>query len=263
MIHPSAIVDAGANVAPDVEVGPYAIVEAGATVGAGCVLAAHALVRAGSVLEEGVRVDSFAVIGGLPQDLGFDPLVLSGVRVGRGTVLRECATINRSTRPGGFTQVGAGCFLMAAAHVGHDCVVGDNTVIANSVLLAGHVHVGPGCFLGGNSSIHQHERIGEGVMLGGGARLALDAPPFCMVAERNRLVGLNLVGIKRRKFPREAVMELKDCYRAVYSAPCNRRKAAAARLEQGVEHAPARTFLEFFLSGKRGFVAPEGAVDAE
>lgn len=263
MIHATAIVDDGANLASGVEVGPYAIVERGATVGAGCVIAAHAIVRGGTVLEEGVKIDSFAVIGGLPQDLGFDPLVVSGVRIGRQTVVREHATIHRSTHAGGFTQVGAHCFLMATCHVGHDCVVGDHVIIGNTVLLAGHVHIGQRTFLGGDAAVHQHERVGEGAMIGGGTRLALDAPPFCMVTERNELNGLNLVGIKRRQFPREAVMELKDCYRAVYAVPCNRRKAAAARLEQGVEHGPARIFLEFFLGGTRGFVSPRGRGDGE
>jgi len=259
MIHATAIVDEGANLAPDVEVGPYAVIERGVTVGAGSVIAAHAVLRSGSVLEERVRVDSFAVVGGLPQDLSFDPIVESGVRIGRETTIREHVTVHRSTRPGGFTQVGPNCFLMATCHVGHDCVVEERVVIANAVLLAGHVHVGAYCFLGGSAAVHQFERIGQGVMVGGGTRLSLDAPPFCMVAERNHLVGLNLVGLKRRGCAREAVMELKDCYRAVYSESIgNRRKLARSRLEAGVKHEPGRLFLEFFLGGKRGFVAPEG-----
>jgi UDP-N-acetylglucosamine acyltransferase len=256
MINQNAIVDAGANLAPDVEVGPFAIVEAGATVGAGCVLAAHAVVRAGAVLEEGVRVDSFAVLGGPPQDLSFDLAVPSGVRIGRGTVVREHVTVHRSTQPGGFTTVGAQCFLMSACHVGHDCTVGDRVVIANSVLLAGHVQVGDHAFFGGDSAVHQYTRVGRGAMVGGGARMALDTPPFCMVTERNRLVGLNLVGLKRLLVQRPAIAELKDCFRAVFGVPGNRRRLAAARLAQGVEHEPAHTFLQFFEAGNRGFAIP-------
>lgn len=259
-IHPTAIVDSAANLAPNVEVGPYAIIEAGSTVGANCRIGAHAVIRSGTVLEERVTVDSFSVVGGLPQDLSFDPQIQSGVRIESGTVLREHVTVHRSTHAGGFTVVGANCLLMAASHVGHDSHLNSNVILANNVMLAGHVSVGAFTFVGGGAGVHQFCRIGESVMISGLTRLSMDAAPYCMVSERNHLSGLNLVGLKRRKFDREAVVELKEAYRTIFGILGNQRKLAEQALTKGVKSEQARQFLEFFLSGKRGFASPQRGI---
>lgn len=234
---------------------PTAIIEEGATLGAGCVVHAHAIIRRGSVLGERVVVHPFAVIGGDPQYLKFDPATPSEARVGAGTVIREHVTINRSIYAGGATVVGERGFLMAGSHVGHDCVVGNDVVLANNALLAGHVEVGDFTFVGGGAAIHQFCRVGEGAMIGGISPITQDVAPFLMVADRNAVAGLNLVGLKRRGFPRETIAEIKACFHAVFAggAPC---KHAAARLAEGVRTAEARRFLEFFAAGKRGFARP-------
>jgi UDP-N-acetylglucosamine acyltransferase len=234
---------------------PTAIVEEGVTLGAGCVVQAHAVVRRHSVLAEGVVVHPFAVIGGDPQYLKFDPATISGVHIGAGTVIREHVTVNRSIHAGKNTVIGARGFLMANAHVGHDCVVADDVVLANNVMLAGHVEVGSFTFVGGGAGVHQFVRIGEGVMVGGLTRLTKDVAPFLMVAERDEVPGFNVVGLKRRGFSREAIRELKDCFREVFAGG-DPRKVAAARLPAGVTSAEARRFLEFFAAGKRGFARP-------
>ncbi len=254
MLHPTAIIHPSAKLGANVSVGPYAIVEEGATLGEGCVLAAHAIVRKGSVLGENVKLDSFAVVGGDPQDLKFDISIASGARIGDGTVLREGATVHRSTKPGGFTEVGVGVLMMGHSHVGHDCHVGARVVMANCALLAGHIEVGEGCFLSGGTVFHQFIRLGEGVMASGNARIGLDAPPFTIAAERNELHGLNLVGLKRRGFDLATITELKLLYKTVYQggSPVANAKAAAplAKTE------PGKKFLAFFASGKRGFLRP-------
>ena len=233
---------------------PTAVIEDGAQLGADCEIQAHAIIKRGAVLGDRVVVHPFAVIGGDPQDLKFDRATASGVRIGAGTVLREHVTVNRSTRPGGFTEIGENCFLMASSHVGHDCVVGRQAVLANAVLLAGHVHVGDYAFLGGGSSFHQFLRVGESAMVSGGSRCSLDLPPFVMAAERNDVIGLNLIGLRRRGFPREAVGELKEAFRTVFFTPGNIREIAAAALAGGAfATAEARRFLEFFTGGQRGF----------
>ena len=233
---------------------PTAIVEDGAQLGADCEIQAQAIIRRGSVLGDRVVVHPFAVVGGDPQDLKFDRTTPSGVRIGSGTTIREHVTVNRSTRRGGFTEVGENCFLMAACHVGHDCVVGRQAVLANAVLLAGHVHVGDYSFLGGGAGFHQFQRVGESVMVSGGARISLDLPPFTMVAERNVVIGLNLIGLRRRGFSREAIGELKAAFQAVYFTSGNIRETAAAALAGGAfVTAEARRFLEFFIGGTRGF----------
>jgi UDP-N-acetylglucosamine acyltransferase len=231
-----------------------AIIEEGVTLGAGCVVQAGAIIKKHSVLCDGVVVHPYSVIGGDPQYLKFDPATVSGVRIGAGTVIREHVTINRSIHAGQATVVGARCFLMANSHVGHDCVVADDVVLANNVMLAGHVTVGGNTFLGGGAGFHQFCRIGEGVMVSGLARIALDIPPFAMAAERNEIIGLNLIGLKRRGFSRAAIGEIKDAYRTVYFRPGNISDIAKAALAgDAFKTVEARSFLTFFTEGKRGF----------
>jgi UDP-N-acetylglucosamine acyltransferase len=263
MIHPSAIIEVGAQVAPDVEVGPYAVVESGAVIGAGCRMEAHSVVRRGAVLEEGVVVDCSAVVGGLPQDLHFDPATPSGVVVGRGTVIREHVTIHRATVPGTTTKVGAGCLLMATCHVAHDCQLGDGVILANAVLMGGHVSIGAGAFIGGTAAIHQHVRIGPRAMISGVSRITRDVPPFCMVAERDHLVGLNIVGLRRAGFTRNQIAQIKACYHAIFDEVGNARAKAAAFPTDMATEETTRLFLDFFCGGKRGFVQPGGSAIEE
>jgi UDP-N-acetylglucosamine acyltransferase len=254
VIHPTAIIDPGAKLGANAGVGPYAIVEDGVEIGANCVLAAHAIIRRGTVLGAAVKVDSFAVVGGDPQDLRFDPDVRSGVRIGDRTVLREGATVHRSTHAGGFTEVGPDALLMGCSHVGHDCRVGARVILGNGALLAGHIEVGEGSFLSGGTVFHQFLRIGEGVMVSGNARLGLDVPPFTLAAERNELHGLNLVGLRRRGFDAATIAELKRLYAAVYASGAPRANAAAAVGLAQTE--PGKRFLAFFAGGTRGFLRP-------
>ena len=231
---------------------PTAIIEAGAELGEDCVVHAHAILTRHARLGAGVVVHPGTVVGGDPQDLRFDPATDSGVRIGSHTVLRENVTVNRSTVAGGETVVGADCFIMAGAHVAHDCVVGDQVVLANNVLLAGHVRLGAFTFVGGGAAFHQFTRVGESAMVGGLARISLDIPPYVMAAERDEVVGLNLVGLKRRDFPREVIAELKDCFREVYFEGGNVRQRAQDVLRRGVRSPEAKSFLEFFAGGRRG-----------
>lgn len=231
-----------------------AIVEPGARLGVGCEIHAYAVVTRHAVLGERVVVHPFAVVGGDPQYLKFDRAILSGVRVGAGTVIREHATLNRSIHAGGFTTVGENCFLMANAHIAHDCVVGNEVVLANNVMLAGHVEISAHTFVGGGAGIHQHCRIGEGVMVAGNASITRDVPHFTMVAERDEVIGFNVVGLKRRGISRAAVAELKAAFHDVYFTAGNIREVSLAALVSAkFSSIEARRFLEFFAVGKRGF----------
>jgi UDP-N-acetylglucosamine acyltransferase len=242
---------------------PTALVEEGAVLGEGCVVHAHAIVTGHAVLGASVVVHPFAVVGGDPQDLKFDPATRSGVRVGAGTVIREHVTIHRATKPDGWTEVGDGCYLMVSSHVAHDCRLEDRVIMANAVLLAGHVQVGAGSFLGGGAVVHQFARIGEGAMVGGAARVSNDVPPFTMVTERDEVVGLNVVGLRRRGLPRETLSELKRAFRTVNVPVGNMRELAAAALADGGYSSPeARRYLEFFAGGRRGFVRARRGEDA-
>jgi UDP-N-acetylglucosamine acyltransferase len=243
---------------------PTAIIEEGATLGHDCVIHAHALITRHSTLGDGVVVHPFAVIGGDPQDLGFDPTTRSEVSIGARTVVREHVTIHRGTKPDSVTSVGADVFLMASSHVAHDCVLEDRVILANAVLLAGHVHVGERAFLGGGLAVHQFCRIGESAMVGGLARITRDIPPFTMATERDELIGLNKVGLKRRGFSRAAISEIKQAFKDVYEALGSPRERAAHALASGHFQPPeALRFLAFFAGGRRGVIRPRRSQDED
>jgi len=233
---------------------PAALVEPGAQLGADCEIMACAIVTKHCVLGDRVVGHPFAVVGGDPQYLKFDRSAETGVRIGAGTVIREHVTINRSIYTGKATVIGENCFLMAASHVAHDCDIASNVIFANGALLGGHVVIGEHTFLGGGAAVHQFCRIGESVMVAGHASITRDVPHFTMVAERDEVIGFNVVGLKRRGFSRVAIAELKAAFHEVYFTPGNIRDVAAQRLAANAfETAEAQKFLEFFAGGKRSF----------
>jgi len=237
-------------------------IEDNVQLGEGVTIAPFAVVKSGSVLGNRVRVDHFAVIGGDPQYLKFDPATPSGASIGADTVIREGVTVNRSIHAGKFTTVGAHNFLMANSHVGHDSQLGDHVVLANGALLGGHVMGGDHVFIGGNAAVHQFCRVGEGAMIGGVARITYDVPPFVTAANENEVCGLNLIGLKRRGFSAEEIADLKRCYRAVYlSKPAGPPiKKAAAALADGLPTTDrGRQFLDFFAwPESRGVIRSRG-----
>ncbi len=259
MIHPQAILAPDANVADDAVVGPFAIIEAGVIIGPGCRIAAHAVIKQGAKLGAGVTVDHFAVVGGDPQDLSFDRSLVSGVRVGDRTVIREHVTIHRATKAGNDTLIGAHCLLMAGAHVAHDCVLGDDVIMANGCMLGGHVLVGDKAFISGGVAVHQFCRIGGGSLTSGNAVITEDVPPNALAHGRNLLAGLNLIGLRRRGVPAPAVAEIKRAYHAIYAThgACS-TLAQVALATNEYTTMEAKEFLNFFAGGKRGrFASPE------
>ncbi len=254
-VHETAIVDSHAKLGSGVSVGAYAIVEKDVEVGDGCLLESHSILKKGTRLGPECRVGNFAVLGGDPQFLDFDPETSSSVVVGRGTRIGEGVTVHRSINQGGETIVGEQVFLMGYSHVAHDCLVGDHVSVANGCLLAGHVELGDHAFLGGGAAFHQFVRVGEGAMVGGMAEVSADVPPFLLVTGRNLASGLNLVGLKRRSFSTEEIGDLKACFRFVYSREGNTRVLAreALQKEELAYTSHGRKFLDFFLEGDRGF----------
>lgn len=236
---------------------PTAIIEDGAVLGVDCEIHAHAIITRHAVLGDRVVVHPFAVIGGDPQYIRFDRATASQVRIGNGTVLREHVTVNRSIHAGQATVIGENCFLMAGSHVAHDAVLGNSIVLANQALIAGHVVIGDNTFVGGAAAVHQFVRIGEGVMIGGLSRISRDLAHNLLVAERDEVSGLNVVGLKRRGVARESIRELKSAFHLVFGTHGNIRRVASEALASGMFTTPeARRFLEFFGEGKRSFARP-------
>ena len=226
-IHPTAVVDPHAELAADVEIGPYAVIEGPVRLGARVRVMAHAMVRGDTTLGTDCAVFPFACVGGDPQDLKYrgEPTKLV---VGDRNVFRENSTANRGTAAGaGVTRIGNDTLFMANAHVAHDCVIGDHCVFANSVAVAGHVVISDRVVLGGLAAVHQYGRVGRCSMVGGGAMAAQDVPPFTIAqGDRARLVGLNVVGLRRAGFSREVMSALKGAYRELFQAGMPTRIAA-------------------------------------
>lgn len=256
MIHPTAVVHDTAVLGADVQIGAYCIVGAGARIGAGCRLLPHAIVHDGCEIGEQCLIDSFVVIGGEAQMRVPDPAAAGGkVTVGARTIFREGVTVHRPARAGGSTVIGPDCFFMANTHVAHDCQVASFVTMANGAMLGGHVHVGDHAFVGGGAGVHQFVRLGESAMVAGNAAISYDVPPFSVAADRNDIVGLNLVGLRRRGFPSEVMSDLKRCFRAVFHGSGNvREEAAKARQTPDLATtAQGKAFLDFFAGGHRGF----------
>lgn len=235
---------------------PRAVVSEDAVIATGCTIAPYCVVRGRTRIGRHTTIDCFAVVGGDPQKFGFDPATRSSVSIGACVTIREGVTVHRSAIEGGSTTIGDEAYLMTNSHVGHDCKVGRGTVLGSNVMLAGHVVVGEHAVLGGGAGVHQFVRIGAGAMIGGNASISCDVPPFALATERNRLCGLNLVGLRRREVGSETISDLKECYRAVFAAPGNLRLRAKEILANGScgRTALGREFLEFFEGGTRGFV---------
>ncbi len=216
-IHPSAQVDARAELAPDVEIGPWCIVGPGVQLAAGVHLVSHVVVQQDTSVGAGTVIHPFAVIGGDPQHNGYngEPVRLE---VGANNVIREHATFNRGTPQGsGVTRVGSNSLFMTGAHVGHDAIVGDHVVMANNATLGGHARVGDRVFLGGLCAVHQNGRVGQGAIVGGLAAVTRDVIPYGSAwGNHARLHGLNLVGLKRKGYGKDAIRRLLAAYRDLF-----------------------------------------------
>ncbi|MFT6182405.1 MAG: UDP-N-acetylglucosamine acyltransferase [Paracoccaceae bacterium] len=224
-IHPQALVAESADLAPDVEVGPFTIIEENVTIGSGCRIASQAKICSGVTMGENNIVDHGAVIGGLPQDLTFDPTTQSGVLIGHGNTFREYVTINRSTQADRNTIIGDRNFLMAHAHLAHDVEIGNDNILANNVMIAGHCLLGSKVFLGGGGGIHQFVHIGDFAMSQGNSSITKDIPPYCTVHQTNQLSGLNVVGLKRGGFSPSERKEIKLAYSMLLNSKLTRTQA--------------------------------------
>jgi len=217
-IHPTAIVERGAELGDGVTIGPYSIVGPEVRLGSGVTLLSHVVIAGRTQIGDGCRIFPFASIGQPPQDLKYagEP---SELIIGRNNVVREHVTMNPGTKGGGMvTRVGSNCLFMVGAHVAHDCQIADNVIMANNATLAGHVSVGEHAILGGLCAIHQFVRIGRHAMIGGMSGVEHDVIPYASVmGDRARLSGLNIIGLKRRKFSRDQIHNLRTAYRLLFA----------------------------------------------
>jgi UDP-N-acetylglucosamine acyltransferase len=249
-IHPTALVDPGASLGADVEVGPFAIVEAGATLGDRTRVQAHAVIRSGVTLGADCDVHTGAALGGAAQ-MRVSQGPGGRVEIGPGSILREHVTVHQATKAEGATTIGARAFLLAGSHVAHDCRVGDDVTIANGALLAGHVSIGSGTFVSGNVVIHQFVKIGPLVMIAGQARVTKDVPPFALAIGDTEVCGLNVIGMRRAGMSSEARLNAKRAYAVVYRSGLNATQALA-RLRTLAPSAEVDAWIQAMDASARG-----------
>jgi UDP-N-acetylglucosamine acyltransferase len=257
-VHPTAIVEEGARIAPDATVGPWCRVSSKAVLSSGVELKSNVVVEGCSEIGPRTVVHPFAVIGGPPQHLGYKGED-TALTIGADCVIREHATANLGTPAGrGRTVIGDKCYMMTGAHVAHDCIVGTGVIFANNATLGGHVIVEDGVFLGGLSAIHQNCRIGAYAFIGGCAAVTTDVIPYgSATGNHAELASLNIVGMKRRGMSRATIHDLRGVYRMLFAdegAFQDRIEAAAARYAHCEE---AMRIIRFIREDtKRPLMAP-------
>ena len=253
-IHPTAIVDAKAEIGPGTIIGPYCVVEAGVILGPDCWLQHHVTLSGPTVAGARNKFYAYCSIGQQTQDLKYlgEPTYLE---IGNENTFREFVTVNRSTASTGKTSVGNCGNFLAYSHIGHDCTVGDAVVFSNNGTLAGHVQVGDHAIMGGLTAVHQFCRLGRYAITGGCSKIVQDIPPF-MIADGNpaKVRGINLVGLERSGFPPESIKVIKEAFRLIYRSKYNTRQAIEAIQQELPASEEINQIVEFIQQSERGII---------
>jgi UDP-N-acetylglucosamine acyltransferase len=258
-IHPTALVDARAELAEDARIGPFSMIGPQVAIGAGTSIDSHVVITGRTRIGRNNRIYSFTTLGEIPQDKKYagEPTELV---IGDGNTIREFCSFNTGTvQGGGVTRVGSDNWIMAYVHVAHDCSVGDHTVLANLTQLAGHVEVGDWAVVGGMVGAHQFVRIGTHAMVGGGSSLLQDVPPFVLCrGNPAQPYGINVEGLQRRGFEEGALSALKRAYRSLFREGLTLAQAREAILADAATGSTAgdalRQLADFLGAPGRGII---------
>ena len=254
-IHPTAIVHPAAELADGVTVGPYSLIDGKVAIGPDTAVGPHVVIRDFTTIGARCRIFQFAVLGEIPQDLKFRGEE-SQLILGDANTVREFATMHRGTAGGGgVTRIGRGNLFMAYTHVAHDCQVGDGVIMSNAATLGGHITVEDHAILGGLSAVHQFCRIGTHAFVGGCSAVHRDVPPYIVaVGNRAKLVGLNLVGLKRHGFTDATIQSLKRAYELLFLSELNQKEALKMILQEFPQVPEIQNLLRFLKSTERGLL---------
>lgn len=236
-IHSTSIIEPGAELADDVEVGPFCYIGSKVRIGSGTRLISHVMVQGRTTIGSDNRIWSQAVVGADPQDLKFHGEDAELI-IGDNNDIRECASLHIGTENGGgFTRVGNDSLIMAYAHVGHDCIIGDNCIVTNAVQLAGHIVMEDHAIIGGATAVHSFVTVGQYAYVGGMTRCVHDVPPF-MIVEGNpaKVRGVNRIGMERNRFDPVSIMSVREAYKRLYrgidDGTCNNTSEKLIALER-------------------------------
>ncbi len=254
-IHPTAIIETGANLADDVFIGPFCTIGANVTIGAGTRLISHVVVTGHTTIGKNNVIYPFASLGQPSPDRKYKGEHAT-LTIGDNNDIREGVTMHIGTGADrGTTTVGNNNLFMAGMHVAHDCIVGSNVIIANYTQLAGHVEIADNVVVGGLSGIHQHVRVGTQAIIGGHTAVDHDVPPYSSVSGRRAVLkGLNLVGLRRKGFEKALIRALNDAYDSLFDItdedlPLTER---ARILKQSAQFPEVAALADFVLSTQRG-----------
>lgn len=254
-IHSTSIIDPGAELADDVQVGPYAVIGPGVQIGPGCTIGAHTNIKGPTTLGANNHIYPFASIGDDPQDKKFAG-ESTRLEIGSDNTFREYCTINRGTiQDEGVTRIGSDNWLMAYTHVAHDCQLGDHIVMANGATLGGHVRLGDYAMCSAFACVHQFCRIGAHSFLGAYAGINLDVPPYILVfGQPPAPRGINSEGLRRRDFSKDNIKNLKEAYRILYRSNLRAAEAVVQLAELGQEQPELGILVEFLEHSERGVI---------
>ena len=219
MIHNSSVIDKQAKIGKNVTIGPFCYVGPNVLISDNVELISNVHIEGNTKLGQGTKIFPFASIGTQPQDLKYKGEANS-LEIGENNIIREYVTINPGTEGGGGkTFIGSNCLLMISSHIAHDCNIGNNVIIANNVPLGGHVTIEDYVVIGGNSAVQQFTRIGRLAMIGGMTGVLKDVIPFGLsFGNRNYLRGINIIGLKRKKYSNKKILELDKAYKKIFSS---------------------------------------------
>ena len=219
MIHNSSVIDKKAKISKNVKIGPFCYVGPDVVLSDNVELISNVHIEGNTKIGTGTKIFPFASIGTQPQDLKFNNEANS-LLIGKNNIIREYVTINPGTKGGGSkTIIGDNCLFMISSHIAHDCIIGNNVIIANNVPLGGHVTIEDSVVIGGNSAVQQFTRIGRLAMIGGMTGVLKDVPPFGLsIGNRNYLQGLNLIGLRRKKYDNKKIIGLDKAYKEIFSS---------------------------------------------
>ena len=219
MIHKSSVIDKKSRISKNVKIGPFCYIGPGVQLGENVELVSNVHIEGNTIIGKGTKIFPFASIGTQPQDLKYKN-EKNSLEIGDNNLIREYVTINPGTEGGGSkTKIGSNCLFMISSHVAHDCKIGNNVIIANNVPLGGHVTIEDSVVIGGNSAVQQFTRIGRLAMIGGMTGVLKDVIPFGLsIGNRNHLQGINLIGLRRKKYDNQKIMGLSKAYKEIFAS---------------------------------------------
>ena len=247
MIHSSAIIDPTSKIADNVTIGAYTVIGANVSIDEGTVIGPHVTINGTTTIGKNNHIYQFASVGEDPQDKKYAG-EKSFLEIGDENIIREFTTINRGTiQDKNTTSIGDRNLLMAYSHVAHDCVIANDVILANAASLGGHVHIGSSVILGGFSIVHQFCQLGEHSFSAMGSAITKDVPPYVMVGGRpTQPHGINVVGLERRGFSKETILEVKRAYKILYKSGL-KLSVASEQLEEKAEKIPELQAMVAFL----------------